>query len=265
LRRIVHISDLHFGAHDSAAIAPLTQCIHQLDPHLVVCSGDLTANAEAAQFQQARKFLSSLPQPQLTIPGNHDLSFFNPLRRILQRRRNFRRSITRERYPTYKDSQISAIGVDTTRVFHLRNGKIRPLQALRVANHFHRTPPETVRILVTHHPFDLPEHFHQRELVRHARRTLERLSPHVDLFLAGHMHIGYAESTSLRWQAIGSEALYVQAGTATSRMERGEEKSFNVIETEFPEIRVQPWQWSADAQDFLPAEQRSFRLARNPR
>lgn len=43
--RIAHISDLHFGAHDRLVTEILTQTLMELDPDLVLASGDITQDA----------------------------------------------------------------------------------------------------------------------------------------------------------------------------------------------------------------------------
>lgn len=56
MRRIAHISDLHFGAADELVAERLIECVTSLEPHLVICSGDLTQRAKTAEFTAARAF-----------------------------------------------------------------------------------------------------------------------------------------------------------------------------------------------------------------
>ena len=56
MRRIVHISDVHFGKINQEQVGPITKVIHELKPHLTVISGDLTQRARAWQFAAARTF-----------------------------------------------------------------------------------------------------------------------------------------------------------------------------------------------------------------
>ena len=64
MRTIAHISDLHFGRVDEAVLDPLRKCLAGLAPHLIVISGDLTQRARSEQFEAAREYLDTLPQPQ---------------------------------------------------------------------------------------------------------------------------------------------------------------------------------------------------------
>ena len=57
MRRIAHISDLHFGREDPALVRELLADLRRLEPALVAVSGDLTQRARRRQFLAARSFL----------------------------------------------------------------------------------------------------------------------------------------------------------------------------------------------------------------
>ena len=76
-----------------------------------------------------------------------------------------------------------------------------------------------------------------------------------DLFLAGHMHLGYSGLTSTRYTISGYAALVVQAGTAISRRARHDEpNSFNVIRVERPDVHVDRYHWDNDHFDLVTCE-----------
>jgi 3',5'-cyclic AMP phosphodiesterase CpdA len=58
--RIVHLSDLHFGAHDPRLVEAVEWQIDELKPDLVVVSGDFTQRARTEQFREACEFLALL-------------------------------------------------------------------------------------------------------------------------------------------------------------------------------------------------------------
>jgi 3',5'-cyclic AMP phosphodiesterase CpdA len=261
MRRIVHISDLHFGAHDHSAVEPLRASIATHNPDLVVCSGDLTMDAEEREFFQAKRFLDSLPGRQLVVPGNHDMPYFNPFRRVIVRLNLYRGIITPELEPFVRDESAAVAGVNTARVLRVRGGSISDSQVRGLLARFRHVQRGIARILVTHHPFDLPERFRARDLVRQAKSTLSRVECCVDLLLAGHMHISHAAPIALRYSKLGSKAVFVQAGTAISLRERGEVKSYNVIDLDWPMVHVRRICWDGDTQAFMPKEHFSFRLA----
>jgi 3',5'-cyclic AMP phosphodiesterase CpdA len=119
---------------------------------------------------------------------------------------------------------------------------------------------DIVKVVVSHHPFDLPEGRHENELVGRARMAMEALaSCGADLFLAGHLHISHTGHSSKRYKIAGHSALVVQAGTATSTRGRGEANSFNVIRLEHPEIAVERIEWQPESAAFASASTEQFR------
>jgi hypothetical protein len=73
----------------------------------------------------ARTFLDLLPQPQLIVPGNHDVPLHNVLARFFSPLRKYRRHMTDDLQPSYVDEEIALIGTDTTRSFTIGGGGIR--------------------------------------------------------------------------------------------------------------------------------------------
>ena len=80
--RILHISDLHFGAHDAALSHGLLRKMEGLKPDVIVCTGDLADGPDREKLQQAKQFISDLAksctEPEksaadlIVVPGNHD-------------------------------------------------------------------------------------------------------------------------------------------------------------------------------------------------
>ena len=60
MTRLIHLSDLHFGAHDPRLVEAVAARIDEAKPHLVVISGDFTQRARTEQFQEACAFLERL-------------------------------------------------------------------------------------------------------------------------------------------------------------------------------------------------------------
>src|SRR5712691_1839723 len=117
MRTLVHLSDLHFGRVDEQLISPLISAVTEINPDLVAVSGDLTQRARSAQFEQARAFLDSLPQPQIVVPGNHDVPLHNVFIRFLWPLHKYKRYITDDLQPVYVDDEMVVVGVNTARSF----------------------------------------------------------------------------------------------------------------------------------------------------
>ena len=103
-----------------------------------------------------------------------------------------------------------------------------------------QVPDDALKVVATHHPFDLPEGHHERDIVGRARLAIPRIAEcGADVFLAGHLHVSHIGSTAKRYDLEnGKAALVVQAGTATSVRSRGEAQSFNVLEFEHPKLAI---------------------------
>jgi predicted phosphodiesterase len=79
-----------------------------------------------------------------------------------------------------------------------------------------------------------------------------------DVFLTGHLHASRTGDTAARYRIPGHSALVVQAGTATSRRERSEANSFNVLRIDRSQVIVERFTWNASAGGFDQARLESF-------
>jgi 3',5'-cyclic AMP phosphodiesterase CpdA len=259
MRTLVHLSDLHFGRVDAALVEPLRARIHALQPHLVVVSGDLTQRAKPRQFREARAFLDSLPKPQLVVPGNHDVPLFNVFQRILSPLGKYKRIVSRDLEPEYIDDEIAVIGVNTARSFVWKDGSINSSQVARVKSRICDLRERIVKIVVTHHPFDVPGDHDDAQIVDKAVRAMRVFAEcGADLLLAGHLHKTHTTSSAERYKIPGHSALIIQAGTATSTRARGETNTFNCLRITAGDIVIERWQWNPGAKVFEPGPAERF-------
>jgi 3',5'-cyclic AMP phosphodiesterase CpdA len=251
MRTIVHLSDIHFGRAHPHVIDPLVEAVTKINPDLVAVSGDLTQRARSHQFKEAHAFLDRLPRPQIVVPGNHDVPLHNVFARFLQPLRKYRRYITNDLRPFYHDEEIAVLGVNTARSLTIKGGRINEEQVAWVRERLCAAEPGAVKVVVTHHPFDLPEGHDERALVGRARLAMEQLaSCGADLFLAGHLHVSQTTHSATRYKIKGHSALVVQAGTAASSRVRGEENSFNVLRIDRPHVAVERFEWQPEHNEF---------------
>ncbi len=260
MRAIVHLSDLHFGRVESDLLAPLRRAIEEVKPDVVVVSGDLTQRARRSQFRAARDFLATLPVPQIVVPGNHDVPLYDVVRRFLAPLARFRRYITDDAMPSFVDQEIAVVGVNTARSLTFKGGRINVEQVTAIAQRFEGLPERVTRVVVTHHPFDVPADGDQDDVVgRGPMAMAEFARAEVDVFLSGHLHRSNLATTAQRYNIGGFAAVLVQAGTATSTRERGELNAFNVLRIGDRDLRVQTWRWSPAQAAFVQETEASYR------
>jgi 3',5'-cyclic AMP phosphodiesterase CpdA len=258
MRRIAHISDLHFGAHDPDVVAALHDTLTAERPDLVVVSGDLSQRARTEQFVAADAFLSRLEAAGLrvlVVPGNHDVPMHKPLARLFWPLHRYRRIVLRTRSCFFEDAEVAVLGLASAHGWTVKDGRLTRVQVRAIGECFAETARGATRILVTHHPLvPLPD-AEQEELepaLSGARRALKAVRrADVHLVLAGHHH---AHGVVLAGPTLSIDPgiMVVQAGTATSWRRRGLPNSFNLIEVTARD-HVAIAEWTSDGGAFAVA------------
>ena len=228
---VVHLSDIHFGAHRRDLVDSLVADIVGIDPDLVVISGDLTQRARRAQFDQARAFIDRLPAPVLTVMGNHDLPLFNLPRRLLTGTRDYERAITGDLDPVVAMQGLVAVGLDTMPSWRWKAGHVSSRQVARVRDVLGNAPPGAWRLLVTHHPV-LPARL--SGFLGRDRLVGACAAAGVAVLLAGHTHAPTAHVVDLDAPGAHRRALALVTGTAVSSRTRGSANAYEVVRLDGP-------------------------------
>ena len=247
MARLIHLSDLHFGAHDDRLVEAVAARVDEEKPDLVIISGDFTQRARTEQFKQACAFLERLREAGhevLGVPGNHDVPLYDVLRRFLSPLTRYRRYIDDTLCPYHELTGVAVLGINTARSATFKHGKINDEQIAFIHQTFERADASLTRILVTHHPiFALPTGDGVGEPIKNQDEVLAMISElGVDLLLAGHNHrASHQDSADFVTKSTG--ALVIQAGTATSTRVRGEHQSFNriIVDGEKVEVTLIGW------------------------
>ena len=259
MRTLVHLSDLHFGRVDERLLQPLAALVNRTRPDVIAVSGDLTQRAKVAQFAQARQWLDTLLAPKVVVPGNHDVPYYRVWERFLSPLRNFRAHFHPEVEPAFVDEEIAVVGINSARSLTFKGGRINEEQLERLRARLAPLPKDHLKVVVTHHPFNLPEDADEDDLIGRAKLAMQTFHElGVDLLLAGHMHTTLASSTGKRYPIEGYDALVVQAGTATSTRGRGEENSFNVLRLQADRVEIERHAWGEEQLDFRPVERYAY-------
>lgn len=260
MTRLVHLSDLHFGAHDLRLVKAVEAQVDKLKPDLVIISGDFTQRARTEQFREACEFLEALRESGhevLGVPGNHDVPLYDVLRRFLSPLARYRRFIDESLCPFVELPGIAVLGVNTARSLTFKDGRINKSQVAFIRETFSRTASDAMRILVTHHPlFALEVGGEVERAIGRQELALDAIEESgVDMLLAGHNHHASSQDASDLVTRAGG-ILVVQAGTATSTRVREQEQSFNTIDIGQASATITVNLWAGD--DFHPSDARKY-------
>jgi 3',5'-cyclic AMP phosphodiesterase CpdA len=240
--RLAHLSDIHFGGENEAAVAAAGERIRAGGFDLTIVSGDLTRYAERFEFEAAAAWLKQLPEPRLVTPGNHDAPYLAVVERVFAPFRRFERYVGAAPFQSWRAGGVAVRGVNTARGAQPRlnwsKGQISVRQARAAADWF--KPDDRVRIVVVHHPLIEMIGGPMTAKVWGGRRAAEIFAESkVDLVLSGHIHAPFT------WPyPHGDGRTYaVGAGTLSVR-ERGVPPSYNEVEVEDGCIRVTALAWT---------------------
>src|SRR6476659_4467293 len=222
--RIVQLSDLHCGQqfflpdHLERAIAET----NELEPDVVVISGDLTSHGFKDEYAMAREYLDKVEcESMVVISGNYDSRNVGYVH--FEELFGERNSVLR-----LGDAQI--VSVDSSEP-DLDNGQIGRGRYRWIEEQF--APDASLRVFVLHHHLlPVPGTGRERNIVNDAGDTLETLQrANVDLVLSGHKHVPYA------WRL--ENLFVVNAGTVSSSRLRGHTRPcYNIIEVGPAEVGV---------------------------
>jgi 3',5'-cyclic AMP phosphodiesterase CpdA len=221
---IAHLSDIHCGGPyfvPNLMERALAE-VNDLDPDIVICSGDLTTFGFKQEYAMAKEYLDRIRCEQfVVIPGNHDSrnvgyvhfeEMFGPRNSVL------------------RVGGVTVVAVDSTEP-DLDHGQIGRGRYRWIEEQF--AEPADLKIFVLHHHLlPVPGTGRERNIVYDAGDAIECLQRSgVNLVLAGHKHVPYA------WRL--ENLFVVNAGTVSSLRLRGNTRPcYNVIEVDDKHVSV---------------------------
>ncbi|MCL9982151.1 MAG: metallophosphoesterase [Erythrobacter sp.] len=232
--RLFHISDVHFGVEDSAALAAVAQAVAQERPDAVVCTGDLTQRAKHSEYARAAEWFASLSVPVVLEPGNHDMPYYNPWERFTDPFRRYNR--LRSAVPGgFASDDVVLVPLLTTVRAQTRipwsDGVIKPAALAATVAQLAALKGDPRSIIVTaHHPLLGP---HDGEGVKNPTIGGDAAFAAVaaagaDAIMSGHVHVPFDEVRS----RAGHSARMIGAGTLSTRLRHGAPASWRVITCE---------------------------------
>jgi 3',5'-cyclic AMP phosphodiesterase CpdA len=241
--RLLHVSDLHIGGHDAGGgqvEESVRALVAELEPELVVASGDLTHRNHREQHERAAAFLRSLGPQVLAVPGNHDIPMLPPAR-LLHPFAAFE-AVWGAAEPVYRSDGLCVVGLCSVRGWLYQEGVVREAQLARVARELALAAPDSLRVVVLHHHLcSAPWRTAKRPVFRRGRVLEALVEAGADLVLSGHVH---QSSVAARDEfAVAAAGRPVTVATAPGlgrprRRRQGEAAGLHAYELAGGELRV---------------------------
>lgn len=250
---IVHLSDVHFGGvADLRQVQAVEDLVPDLDPRMIVLSGDLTQRSRHGEYQAARAFVREMERtaPVLVIPGNHDVQWwwrpFVPFA-TQAKYRKYTRYFGPILTPTLQmpeaviASALTAHGVAWgSLTFRLRDiavkGHLPKAQIERAKEVFAAASPSQIRVLVVHHNVLRGELSQRMGLARWKQAQRRIVESGADIVLCGHDHQEQVD-------ALGDSVVVSCAGTLSTRSRGHRPSVFHRVTVEDDAIHVEQYRW----------------------
>lgn len=229
--KLFHVSDVHFGAEDPAALAWFAQCVAAEAPDAVIMTGDLTMRATRGEFERGGAWLKGLGVPVTVEVGNHDIPYYwDPFRRLFapyQRYAAVERMIERE----LELPGITVVPLKTTARAQWRwnwsKGRVSPGSLRRALAMIAEAPRGNLIFVAAHHPL-IEGGTKGTARTRHGDSALTALAAAgAHAVLSGHVH----DPFDVPIARDGRTIRMIGAGTLSKRT-RKTPASFNEIRVE---------------------------------
>ena len=186
--RILHFSDLHFGARDDPAFhEAIGAFAARAQPELIVATGDLTHRGRPAQHDRAAAFLRGLGAPVVAVPGNHDIPYTVPAR-FSHPWREFDR-VWNATEPVYSTDAVHLVGVNSVRPWRHQSGGVADAQLSRVSQRLAHAPAGALRVVALHHQLiGAPWRTRKKPVARRNHVLASLVDGGAELILGGHIH-----------------------------------------------------------------------------
>jgi 3',5'-cyclic AMP phosphodiesterase CpdA len=190
ITRILHFSDLHFGAGPDLTLdRSIGAFVELAQPQLIVATGDLTHRGRAAQPDRAAAFLRALGPPVVAVPGNHDIPYSFPAR-FTRPWREFDR-VWETTEPVYSTEHVHLVGVNSVRPWRHQSGGVGDAQLARVARRLADAPAGALRVVALHHQLiGAPWRTRKKPVARRNHVLASLVDGGAELILGGHIHQG---------------------------------------------------------------------------
>ena len=245
--RVLHVSDLHAGAHESPDLGPsLSALVDRLEPELIVVSGDLTHRGRAAQHDRAAALLRGLGAPVVAVPGNHDLPHSFPAR-FTRPWAEFERVWGTTR-PVHVSDGVCLVGINSARPWRHQSGGVRDDQLRWAAEELGAAPRGALRMVALHHQLiGAPWRTRKRPVARRNHVLGALVDAGAELIVSGHTHQGaIAGRHEFEVWSTGQPGAVVATAPGVGQPRphrRGEARGLLVYEPDAATITVHTYVW----------------------
>jgi 3',5'-cyclic AMP phosphodiesterase CpdA len=231
--RLLHISDVHFGAEDLEALKAVEDFASHLKPDAVIIAGDVTQSGRRREFEAARAWFDKLGIQPIVAPGNHDTPVFHlPARMVAPFNRYARYMAGLDavgRLVELGGGLVRISAINTARGIQGRinwaDGVISLHDLEEALDRLAGGPEGAWRLLICHHPLLEPGHSRIAVDTLRGGEALRRCAAaRVDAILTGHIHDAFAHPI----EAVRRPMVQMGAGTLSIRL-RATRPSFCVI------------------------------------
>jgi 3',5'-cyclic AMP phosphodiesterase CpdA len=250
ITRLLHVSDLHFGARDDPSIARgLGALVERVAPELIIASGDLTHRGRRDQHERAAEFLRGLGTPLFTVPGNHDIPYTFPAR-FTQPWREFER-MWGSTEQVHSSPDLFVVGLNSVRPWRHQSGGLSDHQLARATGRLQDARDGALRVVVLHHQMvGAPWRSRKKPVARRTHVLSKLVDCGAELILGGHIHQGTV-SERHEFEVITGEARGVVVSIAPGLGQprpnrRGEARGAVLYTADEGHIRVDSYIWRDD-------------------
>ncbi|WP_375398329.1 metallophosphoesterase family protein [uncultured Sphingomonas sp.] len=217
MTRLFHVSDVHFGREDVAAIAWFDALVAAEAPDAVVMTGDLTMRARRREFAAGLAWLRGLERPVTVEVGNHDLPYFNPIARMFHPYRRFE-DVERLVERPLDLPGVSIVPLKTTARAQWRlnwsKGYVSRHALAETLALVEAVPKDRLVFVACHHPLVEPHTRMSAQTHRGAEAFAALAAVGVDAVLTGHVH----DPFDIAHPVNGRTVRMIGAGTLSERI-----------------------------------------------
>jgi 3',5'-cyclic AMP phosphodiesterase CpdA len=225
--RLFHVSDVHFGREDQAAVSWFDGLVAAEQPDAVVMTGDLTMRARSREFAAGLAWLQNLGVPVTLEVGNHDLPYFNPIDRFFRPYHRIQ-AVERMIERPLDLPGVVIVPLMTTARFQWRlnwaKGNVSRESLQQTLAVIEAAPKQALVLVACHHPLIEP-HTRGTSATRGGAEAFAALAAAgADAVLTGHVH----DPFDIVHEINGRKIRMIGAGTLSERV-RDTPPSFNEI------------------------------------